>query len=131
MNTTPETERRRSKRFLCNENFVNCRIHHDGSLIDVAPINFNAQGMAIFCNTHLAELSIVSISFAYQLDDNMLELAELACNIVYSKDSEYGDQFGLSFDESKLSEAQMTMLSAVAKHIEAHDDPEDRYGLNK
>ncbi len=126
--SSPQTERRANPRYLCDDRFCDARLHYEGQSFSVTAINFNREGLGVFATEHLPNTQSIAVSFSFS-DQSTMDIGPMECEVVYSQDTEVGDQYGLKFLSETIDSATHSKLQAIEKALACNDNQEDRYGL--
>ncbi len=121
-------ERRARERLLCDARFQKVVLHIQEGDFPVTAINYNCAGIGIFTSQHFPEFDAAEISFTFAGEDT-INVPSLPCKVVYSQDTEVGDQYGLSFVSRQIPQSLRDTLMRIEDMVAAQSNLEDRYGL--
>ena len=120
-------EKRQSKRYLCDQFFLQISLKTLEGYLDVTAIDFNSEGMGLFSNDTIPESGDLSLSLHYDNPSLNYAFDSLPCTIVYCNLTEVGSHCGIRFNLKQLSQADRSALKAIERCLIEVDDPENRY----
>tara|TARA_R110002072_G_scaffold90500_8_gene202502 strand:- start:7905 stop:8306 length:402 start_codon:yes stop_codon:yes gene_type:complete len=129
MSNNSISEKRQSKRYLCDEFFTQSSLQTPEGNVDLTAIDFNKEGIGLFSNELIPESGNVGLSMRYENPALTHEFCNLPGSIVYCNQTEVGSHCGIRFTLNELSQTDRTALEKIETHLINCDDPDDRYHL--
>ncbi|MEC8427339.1 MAG: hypothetical protein VXZ35_02855 [Pseudomonadota bacterium] len=123
------SEQRSLPRHLCNDQFSSSTLEIDDVTYQLQSINFHHQGIGLFGPERLPAAGNCAISFSYQDEDSALQIEQLPCILIYSNETEVGNQYGIRFNLNHIDQETLSKLLDIEKRLESSEDSSGRYGL--
>ncbi|TQV74735.1 PilZ domain-containing protein [Aliikangiella marina] len=123
-------ERRNIPRYLCTDDFSDSEVSINNRKYQLISTNFNRNGIALYSNERLPEISSCLISFTFRHEEGNIELSDIPCKIKHRHETEVGCQYGIQFlTEAESEDSRAKLLTLVEAFLAAATNNEDRYGL--
>lgn len=131
MTNQHKTEKRKYRRFLCNENFSDCVIFNKKNTFTLSSINFHREGMSLFTTYPIREMKDYKIGFSYTNKENIIQIDNLPICLCHCHETDAGSQYGVEFLLENSPKTIIHDLVKIETLLEQTMNTVDRYGILK